>query len=270
MEPFWMKMAFSLLMLLSTTTTSTSANPEPDYRDWDYRISDSIRDATKWIEWSKSMERRKESDPCNAFPSLSYLRSHVQLLLVSYDPSNTTKFRHHYSFNKAVELLGLQPLVYSFYVQKVLQPYCSRLPEANASSFCLLDIYSCRDKKDPDCRVRRNAAICMPNSDNTTEGRCVTCDHLNAEIEKAKANFTMRDEKRIGYLLDTCEPVRSRGPKPVPQRKAGDEKNATKEVVRYLRWFLESSFVFEKKKAKDECSASGELSKARVPTWKFL
>jgi hypothetical protein len=42
-----------------------------------------------------------------------------------------------------------------------------------------------------------------------------------------------------------------------------DEKNTTKEV-RYLRWCLESSFVFEGKKAEDECSASPELSKARA------
>jgi hypothetical protein len=31
-----------------------------------------------------------------------------------------------------------------------------------------------------------------------------------------------------------------------------------------LRWFLESSYVFEGKKVGDECSARAELSKARA------
>jgi hypothetical protein len=59
-------------------------------------------------------------------------------------------------------------------------------------------------------------------------------------------------------VKSTCDltiPVRT------PERNP-EQKNTTKEV-RYLGWFLESSFVFERKKAGDECSASPELSKAR-------
>jgi hypothetical protein len=35
-------------------------------------------------------------------------------------------------------------------------------------------------------------------------------------------------------------------------------------AVRYLRWFLESSYVFEGKKAGEDCTGNPGLSKARA------
>jgi hypothetical protein len=91
-----------------------------------------------------------------------------------------------------------------------------------------------------------------------TEGKCVSCSHLKTQIE---TGTRIKSESTIGYLMDTCDPT-NHGPNPIPARHSS-EKNTTKEV-RYLRWLLESSFVFEGKKAGDDCSASLELSKARA------
>jgi hypothetical protein len=103
---------------------------------------------------------------------------------------------------------------------------------------------------------QKDTAVCLPNSDTTTEGKCVSCrqGHLNTAIQEGR----LKDVARIVHLKSTCEP-KSQGPNPVPERK----KNTTKEV-RYLRWFLESSFVFEQKNVGDKCSASPGLIKARA------
>jgi hypothetical protein len=164
-----------------------------------------------------------------------------------------------YFIDEAVELLALQPLVYSFYVKNVLEPYRSRLAEANApsTSFCLLGSVRCELQyggKFPDyCHWKRDANVCMPNSDATTEGTCVGCSMFQTDIEKR--NIT--DEVTLGYLRSACGPrPEGHGPNPVPERNENE--------ARYLRWFLESSFVFEKKKAGERCSASPGLSKARA------
>jgi hypothetical protein len=103
------------------------------------------------------------------------------------------------------------------------------------------------------CRHDWDMAVCLPNSDKTTEGTCVSCTNLTPVIQ----NGTLQDAARIGYLKSTCDPS-SHGPNPVPNK----QRNVTTEV-RYLRWFLESSFVFEGKKPGEDCTASPGLSEAR-------
>jgi hypothetical protein len=186
--------------------------------------------------------------PCNVSPSLSYLRSALKSLLVKEDKNNyVIRTRSPYDVSK--ELL-FQPLLYSFYVQNVLQPYRFRLPEANApsTSFCYLD----REHSDG-YRMYRDAAVCFPDSDESTEGgTCVPCNQLEEELKKGRT----KDEARMSYLNATCDP-KIRGPvDPIPHRN--------KNEARLLRWFLESSYVFEGKKAGDNCNASTYFSKARA------
>jgi hypothetical protein len=243
-------MSVSLFILLSTTPTVTPS-------DWDPRLLPTIEEAANWIDTSESVEKKAPGEPCNASPSLSYLRSQIKHLLVH--DTKYYKKRARYSVDEAVEIFVKQPLLYSFYVQNVFQPYRSQLTKANSTSFfCYLDqkFHKCYNPEDPDCKVTIevwDTSVCFPNSDRTTEGRCVSCRILEAEIN----NGTLQNETRISYLNDTCNP-KSRAPKraPLPYSEGLD--------TRYLRWFLESSFVFEKKKVWDNCSASPELGKARV------
>jgi hypothetical protein len=44
----------------------------------------------------------------------------------------------------------------------------------------------------------------------------------------------------FGYLNDTCEPSRHGGPNPVPKK---EHDHGVRTAVRYLRWFLESSYT---------------------------
>jgi hypothetical protein len=153
------------------------------------------------------MERQEESDPCNASPYLSYLRSHLKLILFKDDGKTNPadyKQRHPYGLDESAELLSLQPLVYSFYLKNVLDPYRSRLAEVNspATAFCFLDIsvQTCTKQYEGQegCtgHIRRDAAVCLPNSDSTTKGKCVSCTHLQSEIE----NGNVKDEASIGHL----------------------------------------------------------------------
>jgi hypothetical protein len=69
----------------------------------------------------------------------------------------------------------------------------------------------------------------------------------------------IKNETTIRYLNDTCHP-RNREPKRAPRPWSypdGIDRH-------YLRWFLESSFVLEKKKVGDNCTASPGLGKARA------
>jgi hypothetical protein len=240
-------------ILLSSPTPSILNDPIPH----------SVTNALNWINWSRSKEAKNESDPCNVSPSLGYLRSHLNLILPTYDPephSNDEETKFEINLESYSQLLDPQPLVYSFYSKNVIEPYHSRYDEADAQStiFCYLDIPQqvCDDKK-TDCNWERETAVCFPNSDATTEGSCVPCRHLKTELEKGK----LKNETSIGHLMATCHPT-SRGPKPVPERRP-DEKNSTEEV-RYLRWFLESSYVFEGKRRGRSCSASPRLSRSRA------
>jgi hypothetical protein len=241
----------SVIILSFNPTTSSAASPTD-------QISASIEEAKNWIHASESREVQAAwKEYCNVPPSLSYLRAHLKLLLVKEDKNNGQPLlsRTRKPYNVSKELIS-QPLLYSFYVQNVLQPYRSRLAEANArsTSFCYLD----REHEDcPDwggCRTYRDAAVCFPYDDDWTEGgTCIPCSQLEDELKKGKTN----DEVRIGYLNATCDPKTLRGPlNPVPFRY-------TKEP-RWLRWFLESSFVFEGKKVGEDCTASTGLSKARA------
>jgi hypothetical protein len=119
--------------------------------------------------------------------------------------------------------------------------------------------FSCMECADPpDCMgtlMKWDNAVCLPNSDTTTEGRCVSCTILDSEIK----NGTLKNETTIGYLHDTCHPP-NREPKRAPQLWTPNNEINT----RYLRWFLESSFVLEKKKVGDNCTASPELGKVRA------
>jgi hypothetical protein len=231
--------------------------------DMAYRLFD---EATDWIEHSQSIEKQNKSDPCNAPPSLSYLRSAVKFIIMG-DTYDVTKDRYRMEREFGAGLLLSNPLWYSFYMQNVLPPYRSRLSEANASttSFCYLDHIFCkRGTHEWNCHdsefFYRDAAVCFPNSDATNEGTCVPCTDLQAEIEKG----ALKDAESIGYLMDTCEPNTRRGPKREPWSTSNPwEKNTTQEV-RWLRWFLESSYVFERKKAGDDCTASQGLNKARA------
>jgi hypothetical protein len=189
------------------------------------------------MDATSSTEKGEESDVCNAFPYLSYLRSHLKEFLQTD--------------------LSAYPLEYSFYVKNVLPPYRSRLSEASAptTSFCYLEKYfqDCTGKEAGEsCPIVKDVAVCLPNSDTSTEGKCVSC--RNSHLQTAIQNGALKDEARIRHLNATCEP-KSRGPNPVPQRNTNE--------ARWLRWFLESSFVFEGQKAGDNCSAWPGLSKAR-------
>jgi hypothetical protein len=244
-------------ILLSTTPTATTTSPPAT--TWDPRLLHAIEEATKWIETSESVEKTAPGKPCNASPSLTYLRSQIKHLLYfrSYDNNGERK---PYPLDKAVEIFAKQPLVYSFYVQNVFQPYRSQLTKANvpSTSFCFLDkqFEECvQAKYGKECRYVWHTAVCLPNSDTTTEGRCVYCTVLEEEI----TNGTLKNETSIGYLNDTCHPT-TREPKRAPWLWSDPNEINT----RYLRWFLESSFVLEKKKVGDNCTASPELGKARA------
>jgi hypothetical protein len=246
-------------ILLSTTPTATADSRPASI--WYPRLLHSIEEAANWIDTSESVEKKAPGEPCNASPSLSYLRSHIKHLLV-FDSQRESGRRERYSLDEAVEIFAKQPLVYSFYVQNVFQPYRSQLPNANVplTSFCFLDkqLEECRKYGNPEtetCENRWHHGVCLPNSDTTTEGRCVSCKVLQEEI----TNGTLKNETTIGYLKDTCHPS-TRKPKRAPWLWTPDNGFET----RYLRWFLESSFVLEKKKVGDNCTASTELGKARA------
>jgi hypothetical protein len=70
-------------------------------------------------------------------------------------------------------------------------------------------------------------------------------------VDHSKSIGRLKDGDSIAHLMATCEPKTRRGPKPAPESRS--ERNTTKEV-RYLRWWLESSYVFERKKAGDRCN----------------
>jgi hypothetical protein len=123
-----------------------------------------------------------------------------------------------------------------------------------------------------DCKLYRDAAVCFPNTDSssrsskwTVEGTFVSCTDLKSELTKGK----LKDETSIGYLMETCEQKKRRGPNSAPELQPKADKNTTK-VVRWLRWFLESSYVFEKKKAVDKCNERPRLSRARSYSYLHL
>jgi hypothetical protein len=279
MKPFWSHPVFTLTVssLILLSAPPTSANFNYDGEPATKLASAVVEEATDWILHSQSIEKQNKSDPCNAPPSLSYLRSHLKHLVV-YEFDDPTRIRVPWPGRSSAARLLYQPLHYSFYVQNVLQPYRSRLPEANATStsFCYLDkeFEVCEGKEVWDCKLYRDAAVCFPNTDSsssrssksTVEGTCVSCTDLKTELTKGK----LKDETSIGYLMDTCEPKKRRGPNPVPKlQQPNADKNTTKEV-RWLRWFLESSYVFEKKKAGDKCNERPNLSRARSYLCIFL
>jgi hypothetical protein len=108
-----------------------------------------------------------------------------------------------------------------------------------------------------DCEWIPDPLVCLRSSDDydydsSPTGICVPCSRLNTAIQSGD----LKDEGSIRDLNATCDPVSSRGPNPAPQRITDEG--------RYLRWFLESSYVFEGKKVGDGCNASPALSKARA------
>jgi hypothetical protein len=231
------------VILLSTTPTAT-------YSVWVHpRLSSSIEEVRSWMDASNSTEQKTEYGPCNVSPSLGYLLTQLKIMLSPW------------SANPPEVRLSAQPLRYSYYEKIVVEPYRSCLAEANApsTSFCYLykAVTECDDRGycEPPWS---DVAVCLPNSDRSSEGTCVSClsDHLETALYNGST--LLKDEASIAYVKSTCDLTR---PNPAPKRSP-DEKNTTTEV-RYLRWFLESSFVFERKKAGDECSANPELSKAR-------
>jgi hypothetical protein len=202
------------VILLSTSSTRVSA--------WDPRIHASIEDAKKWISSSESTEAKTPDAPCNVSPSLGYLRSRLKLLIIKDKPLNRWgKYVHRHKFREGeeVQVLAAQPLIYSFYVKNVLEPYRSRLPEADATSttFCYLDeiIVDCKDPEHMKgtrhaCTAgTRDVGVCLPNSDSTTEGKCVSCYNLTSVIENGTS---IKNADTLGYLNDTCEPSRHGGP----------------------------------------------------------
>jgi hypothetical protein len=131
-------------------------------------------------------------------------------------------------------------------------PFHSRLSNQQEQQCCSRTIFFLRRCRGPDI------AVCLPNSDSSSEGTCVSCISYH-HLKTALYNGTLlKDEASIAIVKSTCH-LTSPGLAPSISL---EQKNATKEV-RYLRWFLESSFFFERKKAGDECSARPCLSKAR-------
>jgi hypothetical protein len=249
----------SVSFILLSSTPITSA--------WDRRIQTSHEEVTEWIKTSEAVEKKEEGDPCNVSPSLAYLRSHLKDIISSPSYRPPYKGYNHepmlWGKETALRIQAEQPLRYFFYIQKVLEPYRSRLAEANApsTSFCYMNkhfILWVGEGKDRRGLMLMDTAVCLPNSETTTQGKCVSCNaHLKAELENGTL---IKDATTIGHLMATCQPS-TRGPNPDPSSWS-PEKKTTKE--RRLKWFLESSFVFEGKKFGDECSASPELSKVRA------
>jgi hypothetical protein len=250
--------AVSFILLSSTPTTSAG----------DPRIHAFIEDAKNWIQTSESVETKTEGDPCNVSPSLGYLRSHLKLILA---PPYRLRYKGYYgvrgTYAYPVEVNAKQPLHYFFYVQKVMEPYRSRLAEANApsTSFCYLEnqFSLCHGEgKDRECPYLVDVAVCLPDSETTTQGKCLSCTNLRKMISNGTL-IIKGNEETMGYFMDTCKPSRL-GPNSAPWRRWTWPPENTTTEVRYFRWFLESSFVLENKKVGDECSASSELSKART------
>jgi hypothetical protein len=160
----WTLMSVSFI-LLSTTPTATTASPPAS--TWDPRLLHAIEEATKWIETSESVEKKAPGEPCNASPSLSYLRSQIKHLLYFQSYENGGE-RKPYPLDEAVEIFAKQPLVYSFYVQTVFQPYRSQLTKANvtSTSFCYLDQLFKECVHPEDCEATWkvwDTAVCLPN-----------------------------------------------------------------------------------------------------------
>jgi hypothetical protein len=248
-------MSGSFILLSATPTATTASRPAST---WDPRLLHSIEEAANWIDTSEYVEKKAPGETCNASPSLSYLRSQIKHLLVYTSLENGGE-RKRYSLDKAVEIVAKQPLVYSFYVQNVFQPFRAQLIKTNvpSTSFCYLD-QQFKECVRPDCEatsMKWDTAVCLPNSDTTTEGRCVSCKILDTVIK----NGQLKNKTTMGYLDDTCHPT-NREPKPAPRLWTPTHEINT----RYLRWFLESSFVLEKKKVGDNCTAGWWLGEARA------
>jgi hypothetical protein len=78
-------------IVLCSSPTTTSA-------DWIHpRLTASHEEARKWMDATKSTERREESEACNVSLSLGYLRSHL-----------------HSFLDVGLANLSAQPLFYSF------------------------------------------------------------------------------------------------------------------------------------------------------------
>jgi hypothetical protein len=227
-SPVLLLLSVSFFILLWSSPMAATAALDPR------TVEPSKEEARRWMDATKSREKQEEGDACNASPYLTYLRSQLKEL---------SELR--------TEFVYAEPLAFSFYVKNVLQPYRSLLPEANApsTSFCYLDknFFDCSKC----CPLTWDPLVCLPNSDSSTEGTCVGCRHLNTAIQAG----ALKDEANIRHLNATCHPIRSRGPKSAPQRKTNE--------ARWLRWLLESSFIFEGQKAGANCSAGPGLSKAR-------
>jgi hypothetical protein len=229
----------SFFILLSTAPTATFPTDDPS------ALTAALRETGEWLATRKA---KAEGDPCNAAPSLSYFHAHI------------------FAFREKGPWIRFTPLEYSFYVQKVLEPSRPLLPQALAPStiFCYLGkrVPVCPGGPPEDChRTKTEHAVCVPNSDGSTEGTCVICDHLDTALQNSTLTV-IKDEGRISDLKATCYPVGHRGPRDGPFRMRGEDRNTTKEV-RWLRWLVESSFVFEGKKVGDGCNVSLALSKAR-------
>jgi hypothetical protein len=230
-----------IILLSASLTTSTSSPPSSSLYP---RLSASIEEVKSWMDATNSTEQKTEFGPCNASPSLGYLRTQLQLMLFAH----TT--------DPAGHRLSAQPLRYVYYEKWVMEPYRSLLPEANApsTSACYVALYV---RECDDCQpVGPYLAVCLPNSDSSTQGTCVSCDHLETALRNRST--LLKDEGKLALVVSTCdlaEPKQNPGESP-------EQKNTT-EGVRWFRWFLDSSFVFERKKAGDECSANPGLSKAR-------
>jgi hypothetical protein len=224
-SPVLLLLSVSFFIFLWSSPMAATAALDPR------TVEPSKEEAGRWMDATKSREKQKEGDPCNASPYLTYLRSQLKEL--------------------RKEFLSAEPLAYSFYVKNVLQPYRSLLPEANApsTSFCYLDknFFDCSKR----CPLTWDPLVCLPNSDSSTEGTCVGCRHLNTAIQAG----ALKDEASMRHLNATCDPISRRGPKSAPHRKTNE--------ARWLRWLLESSFIFEGQKAGANCSAGPGLSKAR-------
>jgi hypothetical protein len=78
-----------------------------------------------------------------------------------------------------------------------MEPYRSRLPEANAlsTSFCYVDEFSTGEE---------DIAVCLPNSDSSSEGSCVSCISYHY-LKTAIYNGTLlKDEASIAIVKSTC------------------------------------------------------------------
>jgi hypothetical protein len=183
----WTLMSVSFI-LLSTTPTATTASPPAS--TWDPRLLHDIEEAANWIDTSESVEKKAPGEPCDAPPSLSYLRSQIKHLLVYRSQ------RERGSENASTKPWKSSSNSLSSTPSTSRTSSIPTVPNSPKQTFLDQQFEECVDPENCICSGTWDmwdTAVCLPNSDTTTEGRCVYCTVLQEEI----TNGTLKSETTI-------------------------------------------------------------------------